>query len=91
MPKKAEDKHKIFLRVRKIQGQVQAIERSLDQEKACTEILQQICAVRGAINGLMNEVLEIHLKDSLVVGETTEQQRNDELTEISKILKSYLK
>lgn len=91
MPKQIEDKQKIHLRVRKIQGQVQAIERALDQDTPCTAILQQICAVRGAINGLMNEVLEIHLKDTLVAGETTEQQRTEELLEISKILKSYLK
>ncbi len=43
------------------------------------------------MNGLMNEVLEIHLKDTLVEGETTEQQRYEELAEITKILKSYLK
>jgi DNA-binding FrmR family transcriptional regulator len=47
--------------------------------------------MRGAINGLMNEMLEVHLKDTLVSGETTEQQRNEELAEIAKILKSYLK
>jgi len=48
------------------------------------------CSVRGAINGLMNEMLEVHLKDTLVSGETTEQQRKEELAEIAKILKSYL-
>ncbi|OUC57287.1 hypothetical protein MWQ_19254, partial [Acinetobacter seifertii] len=38
-----------------------------------------------------NEMLEVHLKDTLVSGETTEQQRKEELAEIAKILKSYLK
>lgn len=57
----------------------------------CGATLQQICSVRGAINGLMNEMLEVHLKDTLVSGETTEQQRKEELAEIAKILKSYLK
>ena len=50
-----------------------------------------LMAVGGAINGLMNEMLEVHLKDTLVSGETTEQQRKEELAEIAKILKSYLK
>lgn len=91
MPKQIEDKKKITLRVKKIQGQVQAIERALNDDTSCASILQQICAVRGAINGLMNQVLEVHLKDTLVDGDSTELQRNEELIEISKILKSYLK
>lgn len=91
MPKKMEDKTKILTRVRKVQGQVQAIERALEGDTPCTAILQQICAIRGALNGLMTELLEIHLKDSLVSGESTELQRSEELLEISKILKSYLK
>ena len=91
MPKKVEDKKKMLLRVRRIQGQVQAIERALEGDTPCASVLQQICAIRGAINGLMNGLLEVHLKDTLVSGESTEQQRSDELIEISKILKSYLK
>ncbi|CAG68709.1 MULTISPECIES: metal/formaldehyde-sensitive transcriptional repressor [Acinetobacter] len=91
MPKQIEDKKKITLRVKKIQGQVQAIERALNDDTSCAAILQQICAVRGAINGLMNQVLEVHLKDTLVDGDSTELQRSEELIEISKILKSYLK
>jgi DNA-binding FrmR family transcriptional regulator len=91
MPNQVEDK-KILLRVRKIRGQTQAIEKALEDNVECGAILQQqICSVRGAINGLMNEMLEVHLKDTLVSGETTEQQRKEELAEIAKILKSYLK
>lgn len=91
MPNQVEDKKKILLRVKRIIGQAQAIENALESNVECGAILQQICSVRGAINGLMNEMLEIHLKDTLVSGETTEQQRREELTEIAKILKSYLK
>ncbi|WP_296281709.1 metal/formaldehyde-sensitive transcriptional repressor [uncultured Acinetobacter sp.] len=91
MPNQVEDKKKILLRVKRIIGQAQAIENALESNVECGAILQQICSVRGAINGLMNEMLEVHLKDTLVSGETTEQQRREELTEIAKILKSYLK
>lgn len=91
MPKQIEDKKKIILRLKKIQGQVQAIENLLETDTPCAAILQQICAARGAMNGLMNEVLDIHLKDTLVLGETTEQERHNEWLEVSKILKSYLK
>ncbi|MCH7383065.1 metal/formaldehyde-sensitive transcriptional repressor [Acinetobacter dispersus] len=91
MPKQLEDKKKILTRVRRIQGQVQSVERALESDTECADILQQICAVRGALNGLMTELLEIHLKDTLVVGESSEFQRSQELIQVSKILKSYLK
>jgi len=91
MPNQVEDKKKILTRVRRIKGQAEAIEKALESNVECNAILQQICSIRGAINGLMNEMLEVHLKDTLVSGETTEQQRNEELAEIAKILKSYLK
>ena len=91
MPNEIEYKKKILTRVRRIKGQAEAIEKALESNVECHAILQQICSVRGAINGLMNEMLEVHLKDTLVSGETTEQQRSKELAEIAKILKSYLK
>lgn len=72
MPKQLEDKQKILARVRRIKGQFQSIDNALEANLSCSAILQQICAVRGAINGLMNELLEVHLKDTLVSGEDPE-------------------
>ena len=91
MPKQVEDKKRILLRVKKMKGQMQAIEQALEGEMPCAAILQQICAIRRAMNGLMTELLEVHLKDTLVSGESTESERNEELIEVSRILKSYLK
>lgn len=91
MPNQIEDKKKILTRVRRIKGQVQGVENALEDGDECSSILQQICSVRGAINGLMNELLEVHLKDTLVSGDTSENERQQELNEIAKILKSYLK
>ena len=56
------EKSKLMGRVRRIRGQVEALERALDAEKGCAEVLHQIAAVRGAINGLMAEVLEEHVR-----------------------------
>ena len=46
------EKSKLLGRVRRIRGQVEALERALDAEKGCAEVLHQIAAVRGAINGV---------------------------------------
>jgi DNA-binding FrmR family transcriptional regulator len=53
-------KNKLLQRVRRIRGQVEAIERALDEEIGCADVLQLIASARGAINGLMGEVMEDH-------------------------------
>ncbi|HCM31208.1 MAG TPA: transcriptional repressor RcnR to maintain nickel and cobalt homeostasis, partial [Acinetobacter radioresistens] len=52
---------KILNRVKRLQGQLQAVETALQQEdKSCIEVLQQVAAIKGAVNGLMNELIESH-------------------------------
>ena len=55
------DKEKLLVRVRRIRGQVEAIERALREEKECTDLLQLVAACRGALNGLMAELVEGHI------------------------------
>ncbi|MFL9598642.1 metal-sensing transcriptional repressor, partial [Aeromonas veronii] len=61
MPSTPEEKKKVLTRVRRIRGQIDALERALENGGECRSILQQIAAVRGAANGLMAEVLESHI------------------------------
>lgn len=60
------DKKKMLNRVRRIRGQVDAIERALNEEQECSAILQTIAACRGAINSLMAEVIEGHIRFHIV-------------------------
>jgi DNA-binding FrmR family transcriptional regulator len=57
----ARDKEKLMIRVRRIRGQVEAVERALKEEHECTDILQLVAACRGAMNGLMAELVEGHI------------------------------
>ena len=57
----SKDKEKLLLRVRRIRGQLDAIERALDSEQDCSGVLQLMAACRGALNGLMAEVIEGHI------------------------------
>ncbi|WP_336709589.1 MULTISPECIES: metal/formaldehyde-sensitive transcriptional repressor [unclassified Cedecea] len=91
MPHSPEDKKRILTRVRRIRGQAEALERALENGDPCLAILQQIAAVRGAANGLMGEMMEIHLKDELVTGDTSEEQRTLRMAEVGNLLRSYLK
>ena len=65
------DKKKLLARVRRIKGQTGALESALEQETDCAAILQQIAAIRGAVNGLMLEVLEGHMREHLGAAEAT--------------------
>jgi DNA-binding FrmR family transcriptional regulator len=56
------DKTKLLNRVRRIKGQVEGIEKALEAEKDCYLVLNTIVACRGALNGLMAEVLEGHIR-----------------------------
>ena len=56
------NKTKTLSRVRRIKGQVEAIERALEGEGECEEVLQLVASCRGALNGLMAELIEGHLR-----------------------------
>ncbi len=58
----AKNKAKTLSRVRRIKGQVEAVERALENEAACEEILQLVASCRGALNGLMAELIDGHLR-----------------------------
>lgn len=66
------DKQKLLNRVRRIKGQVEAIERALEDERGCMDVLQQITSCRGAMNGLLGVVLEDHIRTHLVDAQTGE-------------------
>ena len=59
----SKNKEQMLSRVRRIKGQVEAIERALaGEENECEEILQLVASCRGALNGLMAELIEGHLR-----------------------------
>lgn len=84
------DKAKLMARVRRIHGQTAALETLLDSGTECAAILQQIAAIRGAVNGLMTAVIEGHLKAHLVQEPKLEQRERD-IEVVLQVIKSYLK
>jgi len=64
MPHSAEERRKVLSRIHRIQGQLNSLERAVDEGVACPHVLQQIAAVRGAVHGLMSEVLASHLRET---------------------------
>ncbi len=60
------EKAKLLARVRRLRGQIEAVERALDEEKGCTEVLHLVVAARGAMNSLMAEILEGHIREHVI-------------------------
>ena len=79
---------KLLARVRRIGGQVASLERALGSDADCGAVLQQLAAVRGAVNGLIMEVMEGHLRHHL---ETDGAAREKELAPVLAVLRSYLR
>lgn len=85
------DQKKLLARVRRIKGQADALERALESGSECSEILQQIAAVRGAVNGLMAQVLEGHVRNHLAAEDATPQQREQDVEQLMSVLRTYMK
>jgi DNA-binding FrmR family transcriptional regulator len=85
------EKSKLLARVRRIRGQVEAIERALEAEVGCADVLQVIASVRGAVNGLMAEVIEDHVRCHVGAPSLAAQERAEGTNDLIEIVHAYLK
>jgi FrmR/RcnR family transcriptional regulator, repressor of frmRAB operon len=86
------EKIKLLNRVRRIRGQIEAVERALEQEIGCSDVLQLIAGARGAINGLMAEVMEDHIRAHVIdPAREPDIERAHAAEELIDVVRSYLK
>ncbi|QGZ60442.1 metal/formaldehyde-sensitive transcriptional repressor [Paraburkholderia acidisoli] len=85
----SEHKDDLLKRVRRIAGQVQAIERSLEGEAECEKILHLVAATRGAMNGLLDEIIEAHAREHVAHPDLTNQERQQGVDELLEALRRY--
>lgn len=87
-----EEKKKLLARVNRLQGQLESIRSSIEEEKECADVLQQIAACRGAINSLLVEIVEgeirFHVLSKNSKVDSREAKAADNLIEI---LHRYIK
>lgn len=86
------DRTKLRNRVRRIRGQIEAVEKALEGDDECSAVLQTIAAARGALNGLMAQILEGHIREHVIDPRRKPSQGQlqaaDELVDV---VKAYLK
>jgi DNA-binding FrmR family transcriptional regulator len=86
------NKSRLIARVRRIRGQVEAVERALEAEIGCADVLMLVASLRGAIQGLSAEVMEDHIRNHVVNPETdTNAERARGAAELIEVVRTYLK
>ena len=84
------EKLKLVQRIRRLRGQLDAVERLVNTDEDCGGQLMLLAAVRGGINGLMGEIMETHIRFHLVDG--AKEQIAPELAEdLIDLVRAYLK
>jgi DNA-binding FrmR family transcriptional regulator len=86
------DKQKLLNRVRRLRGQIDALERALDSASGCTEVMRLLTAARGAINAIMAEVIEDHIEMHMVdAGRRPSKSEAEAADELIEVLRSYIR
>jgi CsoR family transcriptional regulator, copper-sensing transcriptional repressor len=75
----SEDKDQLLNRLRRIEGQTRGIQRMVEDDRWCPDILQQIAAVRAALDKVALGLAEGHVQHCMLAG-TTDVQRQEEMT-----------
>jgi Uncharacterized protein conserved in bacteria len=83
-------KDEILKRLNRIEGQIKGIQRMLENDKSCVDILTQVAAVRAAINKVGGMVLENYSVKCLKNAATTSEKENV-MQELTKTIQSFLK
>lgn len=84
------ERRKLIARIRRIRGQVEAVERSITSDEQCADILMLLANIRGGINGLMGEVLEDHIRHHLG-GKDAAPMTADLAEDLIDLVRAYLK
>jgi DNA-binding FrmR family transcriptional regulator len=86
------DKEKLIARVRRIRGQVEAIEKSIASEDECSKVLMTVAACRGALTALTSEILEDHIRFHVLDPEARpNSKRARAAEELIDVVRAYLK
>jgi DNA-binding FrmR family transcriptional regulator len=83
------NKPQLIARVRRIAGQMAAIEKAIDEEAGCAAVLHQVAGVRGAINGLMDELVEDHLREHVARPDLSDAARAVGAEELIAVVRRY--
>ncbi len=87
-----EQRKKINGRIKRIKGQLEAVEKGLNEGKDCYTVLQTLSACRGGLNGLIGELVEDHIKEHMMKKPNQPKTDQDKAAlELIRLIKTYWK
>lgn len=86
-----EKKGDLLARVKRIAGQVAAVGRGLERDAGCEEILHLVAAVRGAVNGLLDEIVVEHLDEHVAKLGLSDEERAKGAKDLMAVIRRYVK
>lgn len=87
----SENNADLLARVRRIAGQVGAIERGLLKGSSCSDVLHLVAAARGALNGLLDEIIADHLAEHVVRPGLDDSERAAGAEQLLAVIRRYTK
>jgi DNA-binding FrmR family transcriptional regulator len=84
----AREKLDLVTRTKKVIGQLESVLRAMEEDAHCADLLQRLAAARGAINSLMGELMEDHIRNHMPRKTKSSEEAADDLIEI---VRTYLK
>jgi DNA-binding FrmR family transcriptional regulator len=85
------EKEKLVARVRRIRGQLESVEKALEQDQGCFAVLTTLAAARGAMNGLVARVVEDHVRRHVLDGAHARSKQAQAAEELIEVVRAYVK
>jgi len=91
LPEISKEKQKLVSRIRRLAGQIDAVERSVTEGNECADILMLLATIRGGVNSLMAEILEDHIRLHITHPDRNTQSREELTEDLIDLVRAYLK
>lgn len=91
LPEIPREKQKLFSRIKRLGGQITAVERAVGDGDECADILMLLAAIRGGVNSLMAEILEDHIRLHITQPHRSQESREELTEDLISLVRAYLK
>ena len=86
----AQDKEQLKTRLKKIEGQVRGVQKMIDEDRYCVDILMQVAAIRAAVTKLGLQIMENHTRGCVTMG-IKEDKGDQYVDELMDVLLKFIK
>ncbi len=90
-PEISREKQKLLSRIKRLGGQIDAVQRSVAEGDECADILMLLAAIRGGVNSLMAEILEDHIRLHITHPDRSTESPEEVTEDLIGLVRAYLK